>query len=399
MNDKIQLLIHGFLEKCSENWDIKYDLIINKFNPVDIKSTYTYNVKRGDINVTWYVIENDNWKLTLNDQEDYYSYFSKLSGYRLLFGKTLKDDPEWCELGPEIMDLEISVNGCPTINGHNCKFCYKNNTNKTPYNMFFDTFKSIINKMPKNLQQIAFGITGVKTNPDFPKMIQYCKDNGIIPNFTTNGVDLDDDFIKEHCCKCGAIAVSCYEGAKEICYDTIKRIHTILPEMHINSHIVLSKGTFNHVMDVLKDISEGKVAGLRSLVFLRIKPVGRAACMDCGVTGEMYTKIIRFCTEHDISYGFDSCSAKSVISVLKNLGKDNLCNNCESCESSRFSSYINVKGEYWNCSFCENNQNIMKPIDVLKCNSFDEVWHNKELDIIRTKSMKCCSSCPWYNLD
>ena len=63
--------------------------------------------------------------------------------------------------------------------------------------MTFETFKTIIDKMPIVLTQIAFGITGIQTNPDFIKMLKYCREKQIVPNFTLSGIDLSDKIAKE----------------------------------------------------------------------------------------------------------------------------------------------------------------------------------------------------------
>jgi len=156
--------------------------------------------------------ENDNLKVIRSNSYNY--VFSKRDGTFYRWGKEEKDDPDVCPFGPEILDIEISVNGCP----NNCAHCYKNNTNDPPINMSFETFKAIFDKMPKTLTQIAFGITGVQTNPDFLKMLEYTRSKGVIPNFTLSGIDLTEDFAKECVKYVGAIAVSAYSSNKNICY-------------------------------------------------------------------------------------------------------------------------------------------------------------------------------------
>ena len=128
---------------------------------------YKYPVKDS----FFYVWESPIWKIVTN-LSDYNSIFNKINGKTITYGLSPADDVTWCPLGPEILDLEISVNGCPKVGGHNCRFCYKNNTDAPARNMSFDTFKKIIDNFPKNLYSVAFGITGTKTNPDFPKMLQ-----------------------------------------------------------------------------------------------------------------------------------------------------------------------------------------------------------------------------------
>ena len=353
--------------------------------------------------VKWFVWESPVWKIVGNENQDYNYFFCKKDGFTCRFGKEVEDDPTYCPLGPEIADIEIGAGMCPKVNGKNCAFCYKSNGGNVAYNMKFDEFKKLVDFIPKNLSQIAFGITGVYSNPDFFKIMEYAKSIGISPNYTTNGVDLDDAAIDKTLDLCGRIAVSCYEGAKEICYNTIKRVGEKAKERNkkfpCNMHIVISKDTYNHVMDVLDDVKNGKVENLGAIVFLRIKPVGRAKCLDCQIPKSMYEKIVKFCFDNNIKFGFDSCGAKQVENVLNDMGKSELTTCIEPCESSKFSSYFNWKSEYWSCSFCENNSNIMNALDPFKFNSFSEFWNSDEIKKVRFPEKCACASCPWYNLD
>ena len=362
------------------------------------KKTYTAD------NDEWYVYQGETFKMTLNKSGTYHCFFSKTTGYNIRFGKTLDDDPEYCGLGPEILDLEVSVNGCVPVPGStNCRYCYKNNTNMPPTNMSFETFKKIVESFPENLSQIAFGITGLKTNPDLEKMFEHCRKLGIVPNVTTVGADMDEH-MKDVLCKwCGAVAVSCYTGAKDLCYKTIKDLHDYAKEkysrdLHVNMHIVVSKDNMPHLREVLKDIADKKVDGLRSVVLLRIKPKGRASHMDCVVTHDMYKELVEFCLDKGISFGFDSCSATPVMEILKEIGKPELCTSCEKCESSKLSSYINVKGEYWSCSFAEGTD-FIKPINVLDYEHAYDWWNSDEVKKCRFCKNPACKSCPIYDLD
>jgi sulfatase maturation enzyme AslB (radical SAM superfamily) len=362
-------------------------------------------IYRNVDNDDWFVYESRFFKFTTNKSKTYHCFFSKLSGVNLRWGKTIDDDPKYCALGPEIMDLEISVNGCVPVPGStNCRYCYKNNTTAPATNMTFETFEKIVTSFPRNLSQIAFGITGLDTNPYMEQMFRWCRENGIIPNVTTVGADLTPGLCNVLCKYCGAVAVSCYTGAKEHCYSIIKQLKDWAREkfhrdMHINMHIVVSKDNMEHVRSVLNDIKDGKVVGLKSVVFLRIKPKGRASHMDCIVPKEIYKEIVTFCMDNNIGFGFDSCSAYPVMEVLKELGKPELCDAAEPCESGFFSSYINVYGFYWNCSFAEGRTDFILPINVLEYPSSTIWWNSDKLDKIRNYKTPACKSCPIYNLD
>lgn len=343
--------------------------------------------------------------MTMDVTDHHYNcFFDKLTGFNCRFGQKIEDDPDCCELGPEILDLEVVTDGCVPVKGtENCKYCYKCSTNRAPTCMTFETFEKIIKTFPINLSQIAFGITGLQANPDLPKMFEFCRQIGIVPNLTTAGADMNEA-MKDMICKyAGACAVSCYAGAKELCYKTIKELHDYAREkhgrdLHVNMHIVVSVDSMQHLKDVLRDIAEKKVDGLKAVVFLRIKPCGRAKHMDCTVTHGMYRELIEYCLDHEISFGFDSCSATPAMDVLRELGKPELCNCCESCESSRLSSYINVKGEYWSCSFAERTD-FIKPVNVLDYESATEWWNSDEVLRIRNLKNPACKSCPIYDLD
>jgi len=407
--------------ECSEFFTyIKNFKELYEFYVCDDYKMYKYAVDDD----TFYVYDHPITKIVSNCK-DYNYAFNKVTGSTIRFGATLEDDPSMCKLGPEILDLEISVNGCPKVGGHNCKFCYKNNSDAPATNMKFETFQKILDSFPKNLSQIAFGITGVQTNPDFPKMLKYCRECGVIPNYTLSGADLNDEIIEATKNSCGAVAVSCYEGNKDLCYDTIAKLHEKAPDIHVNMHIVLSEGTLNHVMDVLNDIkreikqvkviSKGgdksivfsvpkgkpkdpRLEFLRHIVFLRIKPVGRASKMNTKVPLSVFEKVIDFCTANHIGYGFDSCSALDVETVLAKKGHPELAKYCESCESSRFSSYISCAGIYWHCSFAEKDSRI-KPINVLDYDNANTWWNSKEMNEFRTNmNLKNEMQCPLFNL-
>lgn len=72
-----------------------------------------------------------------------YNYeFNSKNGHHTRWGFTVKDDPQWSPIGPEILDIEVSE-----VCHGGCAFCYKSNTSKGK-NMSLETFKTIIDKMP-----------------------------------------------------------------------------------------------------------------------------------------------------------------------------------------------------------------------------------------------------------
>jgi hypothetical protein len=166
-------------------------------------------------------------------------------------------------------------------------------------------------------------------------------------------------------------------------------------------HIVLSedKEQLDHIWEVLHDIKDGKVVGLHNIVFLRIKPVGRAKTMNCQIHFDTYKKIMQYCFDNHIGFGFDSCSAKVAQKVLTEMGHGDLCPCCEPCEGTSFSFYCNVNGIATPCSFCEHIYED-KGIDLTKVENFIETWNNNDMiKEFRNKSHNCSESCSIYSLD
>lgn len=370
-------------------------------NPNDIIQR-TYN----DINnKTWHVYHGPTFKMTICVSDySYNCFFDKLTGLNIRFGKTLDEDPEVCELGPEIADIEIVTGSCPKVNSENCRWCYKNNTSAAGRVMNLEQFKKVISSFPINLSQVALGITGVKSNPYLKDILMHLRDLGIIGNLTLTGADLDDEMADVLCQYCGACAVSCYDKAKDLCYNTIKKLHDNAMKkfnrnMHLNMHIVIADFSINHVMDVLNDIKDGKVPGLKSVVMLHAKPVGRAEKLDCSLSKENLTKVIKFCLDNNISFGFDSCNGYNVQKILNEMGKSELCSSIEPCESARMSIYVNVEGKITPCSFVEHVYNDTS-IDLLNNDiNIEQIWTTNEMLSSFRSGTKCSDSCPIYKLD
>ena len=315
-----------------------------------------------------------------------YNYnFDKGNGFFQRWGKTKKDDPRFSPAGPEIADIEISIDGCP----NNCSWCYKSNTPQPATNMTFETFKQIVDKLPRVLTQIAFGITGIQANPDFLKMMKYCREIGVIPNFTLSGIDLTDEMAAECAKVIGAVAVSAYQTDKNVCYDTVKKF-TDLGITQTNVHLMVSAETLDFTYEVLQDrMNDPRLAKMNAIVFLGVKPKGRAKKGFTSLTLEQYEKLVSYCFDFDIPIGFDSCSAPKFEAAIKQSSlskekKQRLIECSESCESSAFSAYINTFGEFWYCSFTEN-EGEWKPINVLEADDFlKDVWYADEVVRFRT---------------
>jgi hypothetical protein len=340
------------------------------------------------------LFEDDKVKMIRSETFNY--NFSKLSGYFERWGRTKDENPEFCPFGPELMDIEISINGCP----NNCAFCYKDNKNIPPTNMSFETFKTICDKLPKTVTQIAFGITGVQTNPDFIKIMEYSRNKGIVPNFTLSGIDLTNE-LAEKCSKLvGALAVSAYSTNKNICYDTVRKF-TNLGVEQTKIHAMLSKQSLPFISELLHDYkNDNRLKNLNAIVFLSVKPKGRAKIGYNPVSQIDYNNLVNKCLSENIPFGFDSCGAGKFLESVKNHPKLNQFKTlAEKCESTCFSFYLNTFGKAFACSFCENEPIWKEGLDVLNCQDFvKDIWYHPQTVEFRNKLIKNNRNCPAFEI-
>ena len=346
--------------------------------------------------INYMIVDECDQKTVWASDGAYHSKFDRKTGFFARWGQNFEDDPLWCPIGPEILDLEISVNGCP----NNCRFCYKGNTNAPAENMTFETFKAIFDKMPKTLTQIAFGITGVQTNPDFFRMMEYCREHGVVPNFTMSGIDLTPELADRIAKLAGAVAVSVYQTDKNVGYDAIKML-TDRGMKQVNIHLFTSEETLGFVKEVVEDrMSDPRLEQMRAIVLLGVKPKGRAKGRYTTLSQDKFCKLVKDCLGKNIPIGFDSCSAPkfeqfvNTDTTLSDKEREAYRMACESCESGLFSSYINQKGEFFPCSFCEGEAGWETGLSVLTADSFLDVWHGSKVQDWRGQLLaSSCNGC------
>ena len=348
------------------------------------------------------MIIGENEKIKLIRSKSYNYNFDKNTGYFARWGETQDDNPVFAP-APEILDLEIT-DICEGINGKVCPFCYKSNLPTNKKNMTFETFKIIFDKMIKSklLTQIAFGVDSHCTsNPDVWKIMEYTRSNGVIPNVTV--AQIDDDTADKLVKYCGAVAVSVYDD-KDAAYDSIKKL-TDRGMKQINIHRMIAKETYVKTIEVIDDIkSDPRLAKLNAIVFLSLKQKGRGIHFN-KVDDMQFLGLIKHAMENKINFGFDSCTAPKFVKTAKILGiYDKVEKMIEPCESSLFSSYINVDGEFFPCSFTEGVEGWKKGIDVVNCEDFiKDVWNNEKVKAFREhliKDLDCnqCRHCPVFDV-
>lgn len=166
-------------------------------------------------------------------------------------GKDTGVDPFMASF-PELLDVGIMghcIHGKTGLCQKAGIGCYQDGLHSNNPNMSLEDFKKIAEQCKGKTFQFALGGCG---DPDqhehFEEILKVCKENDIVPNFTTSGFGMTKALAK--LCKqyCGAVAVSWYRSPY-----TIKAINLLLAEgVKTNIHYVLSKSTLTEALQHLR---------------------------------------------------------------------------------------------------------------------------------------------------
>lgn len=344
------------------------------------------------------VIENKEYKILMSKNANY--VFNRNYGEMITWGKTFSEDAEVFP-SPTILDLEVTTI-CSGVGGVLCPFCYKGN-NPNGKNMSFETFKTIFDKLPKSITQIAFGADSkCKSNPDIFKMMQYARNNGIVPNITVAEINIGT--AKTLADLCGAVAVSRYHDP-DLFANSVKLLTDNSMEQ-VNCHLMISEETFDRAVETINQVvNDFRLRKLNAIVFLSLKTKGKGEKFHT-LSQDKFYELIYLCKKYNIKYGFDSCSALKFFKTLDDEGYDNIKDSVQPCESTLESSYINVDGDFFPCSFTEGTDGWENGISVINCNDFiKDVWNNKKVEEFRNKLIATkktnkfgCRNCPIYKI-
>lgn len=312
-------------------------------------------------------------------EKDYFSCFNEKTGAYIRVGKN-NIDPFMSSF-PELLDVGIM--------GH-CKHgklglciqagvqCYQDGLHSTAPNMKLEDFAEIARQCSGKTYQFALGGCG---DPDqhehFKDILQICRENKIVPNYTTSGLGITDEIValtKEYC---GAVAVSWYRSDY-----TLRALQQFIEAgIKTNIHFVLSKRSIDEAL------SANFPDGINAVVFLLHKPVGLGTHENVLKISDM-NDFISTVTSKKFKYkiGFDSCTVPALVNNLGIIDEDSI----DTCEGARWSAYITSDMKMLPCSF--DNQNRRWEVD-LREKSIQEAWNSEVFEDFRNRLRNACPNC------
>lgn len=263
--------------------------------------------------------------------------------------------------------------------------CYQSGSLVDAPNMTVDDFRWIAEQCRGRTNQLALGGRG---DPDqhehFEELLKICRDNVLVPNFTTSGYGMTPEIAV--LCKryCGAVAVSWYRHSYT--FDAIRAL--LEAGVKTNVHFVLGRNSIDEAIERLgrDDFPEG----VNAVIFLLHKPVGLG--QESNVFGVADKRVARFFelvdASHPFKVGMDSCTVPGAVRWCKNIMPASL----DTCEGGRFSCYIGSDMIMVPCSFDAPRRYAVQlrgRSDI----TIEQAWKSKQFDAFRDKMRGACPKC------
>ncbi len=260
--------------------------------------------------------------------------------------------------------------------------CYQSGLTVEKPNMTVENFKWIAEQSKHKVNQFALGGRG---DPDqhenFEEILQICRENDIVPNFTTSGYGMTPE-IADICKKyCGAVAVSWYRSEY-----TLKAIEMLLNAgIKTNVHYVLGKNSIDEAIDRLKHNDFPK--GINAIIFLLHKPAGQGTKenvleVDDPRVEEFFKQVD---ARHPFKVGLDSCNVPGALKFCKSVIPESL----DTCEGGRFSCYIDADMTMVPCSFDQERRYKFQLIPA----TIEDGWNSRPFNEFRAKMSGACPEC------
>lgn len=265
--------------------------------------------------------------------------------------------------------------------------CYQQGSVINLPNMRLEDFRRIAEECRDVANQFALGGRGdPNEHENFGEILKICRENNIVPNYTTSGYNLTDEQIELTKKYCGAAAVSWYRS--EYTINAINRF--VAAGVKTNIHYVLNTDTIDEALDLLQN--EGFPSGINAVVFLSHKPVGlgeKAKCLapDDPRLLELYGFIKK---GKKFKMGVDG----SLVVGMINSGIKFNMKFLDSCEATRITCYIDAEMKLRPCSFDMDESHSLN----LRKMTIHEAWHSQVFNSIREKMKSACPNCEKRNM-
>ena len=213
------------------------------------------------------------YKIREFKERNYRAVFNERTGQTIRIALDPKEPIGSLEY-PELLDVSFGTK-CFA----NCSFCYtsaiKNGEN---YGNLVEKIEKWFGPMEANQRpfQVAIGGGGEPTlHPEFSAAVQKFRELGIMPNYTTKGMHLNEEVMEATKRHCGGVAVSCHPHLDRVWKKAVKTLTDA--GIRTNLHIIVGEpGSAERFLEIHQEFS-GLV---EYFVILPYQAAGRAKAID-----------------------------------------------------------------------------------------------------------------------
>lgn len=258
--------------------------------------------------------------------------------------------------------------------------CYQSGPIVSRPNMRLADFKRIAEECCGRVNQFALGGRGdPDQHEDFEAILKICRENDVVPNFTTSGLGMTPALTALCRAYCGAVAVSWYRSDY-----TLRAIDMLLEAgVKTNIHYVLGKNSLEEALDRLHGNAFPR--GVNAVVFLLHKPAGLGSAENVLSTGDVSEFFAALEAPHPFKVGMDSCNVPGALQYCQNVMPESL----DTCEDARFSCYIDSDMTMVPCSFDQSRRYAVS----LKEQSIEDAWNSAPFEAFREHLKTACPGC------
>lgn len=329
--------------------------------------------------------------MRIRKDKNFVSFFDEKNGNYMRTGiikngKDTGEDPFMASF-PELIDVGIMGHCTHGKSGFCIKSgveCYQDGLHADSPNMSLSDFSTLAAQCKGKTFQFALGGCG---DPDqhenFAEILEVCRLNKIVPNFTTSGYGLTENLAR--LCKkyCGAVAVSWYRSEY-----TLRAVELLINAgVKTNIHYVLQSDSVDEAFTRLKEKTFPK--GINAIIFLLHKPVGLGSVKKIiRQDNKIFKDFLQYVSNSNLNYkiGFDSCTIPALIQNPGNIDLSSL----DTCEAARWSAYVTPDLKFLPCSF--DNQKQTWAVN-LREHTLQDAWNSSTFENFREHFRKACPDC------
>lgn len=261
--------------------------------------------------------------------------------------------------------------------------CYQSGLTFEEPNMSLEDFSEIAKQCRGRVNQFALGGRG---DPDqhehFEEILKICRENNIVPNFTTSGYGMTKELSQLSKQYCGAVAVSWYRS--DYTLNAIR--HLLEAGVKTNIHYVVGNNSIDEAISRLE--TDDFPAGINGVIFLLHKPAGLGSSKNVLSPADERVACLFGLIDrggHHFKVGMDSCSVPGIVNFCRNVIPEAI----EPCESGRFSCYISADMLILPCSFDQPQEYGVS----LRDHTLEEAWNSPTFEDFRTILFTGCPGC------